>query len=64
MGFPGEQFRVLSNEEFMSLTTAQRAEYLRRAVEALDMLRAQMNAELLKSMRKNSSSHAGSVDDQ
>ena len=63
MGFPGEEFRVLSNEEFMRLTTAQRAEYLRRAVEALDALRAQMNAELLKSMRNNSSLHAGSVDD-
>jgi len=63
MGFPGEQFRVLSNEEFMRLTTAQRAEYLRRAVEALDTLRAQMNAELLKSMRKNCSPSAESVDD-
>jgi len=63
MSFAGEPFRVLSNEEFMRLTTAQRAEYLRRAVEALDMLRAQMNAELLKSMRKNSSPCAQSVDD-
>ena len=63
MGFPGEEFRVLSNEEFMRLTTAQRAEYLRRAVEALDTLRAQMNAELLESMRNNSALCAPSVDD-
>jgi len=63
MGLPGEEFRVLSNEEFMRLTTAQRADYLRRAVEALDMLRAQMNAEVLKAMRKNCSPDAQSVDD-
>ena len=63
MGFPGEAFRVLSNEEFMRLTTAQRADYLRRAVEALDTLRAQMNAEVLKSLRNNSSPCAQSVDD-
>ncbi|HXI35502.1 MAG TPA: hypothetical protein VNH80_01185 [Burkholderiales bacterium] len=54
---------MLSNEEFMRLTTAQRAEYLRRAVEALDTLRAQMNAEVLKSLRNNSSPCAQSVDD-
>ena len=44
-------FRVLSNEEFARLTTAERGEYLRRAVEALDVLRAQMNVEVLKSLK-------------
>ena len=43
-----EPFRVLSNEEFARLTTAQRADYIRRAVEALDLLRAQMSAAVLK----------------
>ena len=46
-----EPFRILSNEAFARLTTAERADYLRRAVEALDILRAQMNAELLKSLK-------------
>jgi hypothetical protein len=47
-----EPFRVLSNDEFARLTTAERADYIRRAVEALDVLRAQMNAEVLKSMKR------------
>ena len=51
MSGPKEVFRVLTNEEFARLTTAERGEYLRRAVAALDVLRAQMNAEVLKSMR-------------
>ena len=46
-----QPFRVLSNEEFARLTTAERADYIRRAVEALDILRAQMNAEVMKSLR-------------
>jgi hypothetical protein len=48
-----EPFRILSDEEFRRLTTAQRADYIRHAVEALDKLRAQMTAELLKSLRNN-----------
>ena len=56
MSAPGEPFRVLSNEEFMRLTTGQRADYIRRAVEALDQLRAQMNAEVMRSLRKTSQS--------
>ena len=53
MSAPNEPpFRVLSNEEFMRLTTAQRADYIRRAVEALDILRAQMSAEVLKSLKQ------------
>ena len=44
-------FRVLTNEEFKALTTSERADYIRRAVEALDVLRAQMNAEVMKSLR-------------
>jgi hypothetical protein len=44
-------FRVLTNEEFNALTTSERADYIRRAVEALDVLRAQMNAEVMKSLR-------------
>ena len=46
-----EPFQVLSNEEFMRLTLAERADYIRRAVEALDILRAQMNAEVMRSLR-------------
>ena len=46
-----EPFKVLTNEEFARLTTAQRADYIRRAVEALDLLRAQMSAEVLKTLR-------------
>jgi hypothetical protein len=51
MSAPKEPFRVLSNEDFMRLTTAERADYIRRAVEALDTLRAQMTAEFMKSLR-------------
>jgi hypothetical protein len=47
-----EPFKVLSNEEFARLTTAQRADYIRRAVEALDILRTQMSAEVLKTLRQ------------
>ena len=47
-----EPFRVLSNEDFARLTTAERAEYIRRAVEALDILRAQMSAEVLRTLKK------------
>jgi hypothetical protein len=49
---PREPFRVLSNEDFARLTTAQRADYIRRAVEALDILRAQMSAEVLRTVRQ------------
>jgi hypothetical protein len=52
MSAPREPFRVLSNEEFARLTTAERADYIRRAVEALDILRAQMSAEVLKTIRQ------------
>jgi hypothetical protein len=51
MSAPKEPFRVLSNEDFARLTTAERADYIRRAVEALDLLRAQMSAEVLKTLR-------------
>ena len=47
-----EPFRILSNEAFARLTTAERADYLRRAVEALDILRAQMSAEVLRTVRQ------------
>jgi len=47
-----EPFKVLTNEEFARLTTAERADYIRRAVEALDLLRAQMSAEVLKTLRQ------------
>jgi len=47
-----EAFKVLTNEEFARLTTAERADYIRRAVEALDLLRAQMSAEVLKTLRQ------------
>jgi len=47
-----EPFRVLSNEEFARLTIAERADYIRRAVAALDVLRAQMSAEVLKSLKQ------------
>ena len=52
MSVQREPFKVLSNEEFARLTTAERADYIRRAVEALDVLRAQMSAEVLKSIRQ------------
>jgi hypothetical protein len=51
MSGPQQPFRVLTDEEFARLTTAGRADYIRRAVEALDILRAQMNAEFLRSSR-------------
>jgi hypothetical protein len=51
MSAPREPFQVLTNEEFAQLTTAGRADYIRRAVEALDILRAQMSAEVLKVLR-------------
>lgn len=47
-----EPFKVLTNEEFARLTTAERADYIRRAVEALDILRAQMSAEVLRTLRQ------------
>ncbi len=52
MSVQREPFKVLSNEEFARLTTAERADYIRRAVEALDVLRAQMSAEVLKTLKK------------
>jgi hypothetical protein len=52
MSAPKEPFRVLSNEEFARLTTGERADYIRRAVEALDILRAQMSAEVFKSLKQ------------
>jgi hypothetical protein len=47
-----EPFKVLTNEEFALLTTAERADYIRRAVEALDLLRSQMSAEVMKTLRQ------------
>jgi len=52
MSAPKEPFQVLSNEEFARITTAERADYIRRAVEALEALRAQMSAEVLKTIKQ------------
>jgi hypothetical protein len=47
-----EPFKVLTDEEYARLTTAGRADYIRRAVEALDILRAQMKAEVSESLNE------------
>jgi hypothetical protein len=51
-GVPKESFRVLSNEEFTRLAIAERADYIRRAVEALEILKAQMSAEAFRTIKQ------------
>jgi hypothetical protein len=49
---PKGTFRVLSNDEFTQLTIPERADYIRRAVEALEILKAQMSAEAFRSIKQ------------
>ena len=41
-----EPFRVLSMDDFKSLTTAQKVEYLRRALESLNLVTEQLKTGL------------------
>jgi hypothetical protein len=52
MSAPKEPYRVLSNEEFARLTIAERADYIRRAIAALETLRGQMSAEVFKTIKQ------------